>query len=335
VRIDNFSRRGVVKRKMSHGEGPLVTAVVTTFDRPAMAKRAVQSVLAQTYRPIEIIVVEDGSESGIDRWLKGGSLTCIQYMRHEDNKGLAASRNTGLRSAQGKYVAYLDDDDEWLPEKLAKQVRLFETKGEFCAVVYCGATILSPQGEMIGENRPRLNGDIRTAIRESGLLTIPSSCLFLKAALEQVAGYDETLCSHVDHDIWLRLARQGYAAGYVDDCLVKIHQHHEQKMTDDAPSRVQATRLFCSKWEDYLETWFGRWETQRYCSRFKGRVMAMLGWAFLGKGKRGQGVKYFLLALRYDWKKRNYYEGLAASIIGSGLWANFLKTWKRFKHSKA
>jgi hypothetical protein len=131
------------------------------------------------------------------------------------------------------------------------------------------------------------------------------------------------------------LARQGYAAGYVDDCLVKIHQHHEQKMTDVAPSRVQATQIFCSKWKDDLETWFGRRETRRYCSRFKGRVMAMLGWAFLGKGERHQGVKYFLLALRHDWKMRNYYEGLVASIIGSGLWENFLKTWKRFKHWKA
>jgi glycosyltransferase involved in cell wall biosynthesis len=315
---------------MSHGEGPLVTAVVTTFDRPSMAKRAVQSVLAQTYELVEVVVVEDGSRNGIDRWLEEMKLQRVRYFRHERNRGLAATRNTGIKNARGDYIAFLDDDDEWLPEKLARQVNQLRREGDSCGVVYCGALLLSEEGEVVGQNRPKLCGDIRSAIREKGLFTVPSSCVFRRAALDRVGGYDETLPSHIDHDIWLQLAREGYACSFVDECLVKVHQHHEQKMTDDASSRVEATRLFCTKWEDYLETWFGRWETRRYCSQFKGRVMAMLGWALFDKGKRRQGLKYFLMALRYDWKRRDYYEGLVASIIGTGLWERFLKTWKRF-----
>ena len=332
MRIDNFSRQGVLKRKMSHGEGPLVTAVVTTFDRPSMAKRAVQSVLAQTYRPIEIIVVEDGSESGIDRWLKGRSLTCIQYMRHENNKGLAASRNTGLRSAQGKYVAYLDDDDEWLPEKLAKQVELFETKGEIVGVVYCGALRISPQKPMGREKRPRLRGDIRKAIREKGLSTIPSSCLFRREALGRVGGYDENLLSHVDFDIWLQLAGQKYAAEYVDECLVKVHQHESYKMTKDVESRVQATQLFCNKWQSELQTWFGRRGGQRFCFQFKAQVMGMLGWTCFHKGDRMQSAKYFLLGLRYNPAKRENYVGLIT--IGRRFCDGLVQIGKRSKRSK-
>ena len=315
---------------MSHGEGLLLTAVVTTFARPSMAKRAVQSVLDQTYESVEVIVVEDGSRTGIDHWLEELKIESVRYFCHEKNRGLAAARNTGISNARGGYIAFLDDDDEWLPEKLARQIDLLKRKDDTCAVVYCGALLLSEEGRVVGQNLPQLQGDIRSAIRNRGLFTVPSSCVFRRAALDRVGGYDETLSSHIDHDIWFQLAREGYACSFVGECLVKVHQHHEPKMTDDASARVEATLLFCSKWEDCLKTWFGRWETLRYCSRFKGRVMAMLGWALFDKGKRQQGLKYFLVALQYDWKKRDYYAGLVASVIGKNLWERFLKTWRRF-----
>ena len=320
--------------KRQKGQPALVSAVITTFNRQEMAKRAVRSAVVQSYRPIEIIVVEDGSNSGVEEWLQEEGLKHVRYVRHESRRGLGAARNTGFRKARGEYVAYLDDDDEWMPEKLAKQIERFDMESDICGVVYCAAIIISSQGEMIEENRPRLSGDIKQAIHERGLFTIPSSCVFRKEAIERVGGYDEAISSHIDHDIWLQLARENYACTYVDECLVKVYQHLGYTMTEDHRARVRATQQFCDKWEQDFLRWFGPTDGKRYCFRFRGRVMAMLGWAFFGKRERRQASKYFLLALRYDWQERNYYEGLVASIIGTSLWERFLKAWKQFKDWK-
>lgn len=306
----------------------LVSAVITTFDRLDMAKRAIRGVMAQTYRSMEIIVVEDGSTSGVEGWLGSTGLTGVRYVAHSARKGLSAARNTGLRCAKGEYVAYLDDDDEWVPDKVARQMAVFQKENRNCVVVYCGAVIVSQSGQIVGRNLPRLHGDIREAIRLKGLFTIPSSCLFRKDALERIGGYDETLFSHVDHDIWLRLARWGYAADYVDQCLVMVYQHDEYRMTEDARARVRATCLFCQTWHADLEKWFGAREARRYCSRFKGRVMDMLGSSFLQKKRRAKGAKYFLLALGHDPGKREYYLGLATCLVGHRLYERAANRWR-------
>ena len=102
----------------------LVTVVVTTYDRPTLVKRALQSVFAQTYSSLEIIVVEDGSSTDTESWLRAQDST-VKYICHQMNKGLAAARNTGLKHASGEYIAYLDDDDEWKPNRIEKQIELY------------------------------------------------------------------------------------------------------------------------------------------------------------------------------------------------------------------
>jgi glycosyltransferase involved in cell wall biosynthesis len=305
-----------VQKEMKKEAGQsTVSVVITTFDRLKPAQRAVKSVLSQTYTPLEILLVEDGSRSGIERWLEEEKLTHVKYVRHEKNQGLAAARNTGLRRASGKYVAFLDDDDEWLPAKLTRQVELFEKESGPTGVVYCGALVISGETSKIRAKRPQMKGDIRSAIRKNGLSTIPSSCLFSKEALEQVGGFDEQLVSHVDHDIWLKLAGKRYAAAFIDDFLVRAHEHHGHTMTADIQARVLATRAFCKKWEPEFTGWFSERESRKYFSRFKGQVMWMLGQACLKAGKRKQAAKHFLTAMRYNPMRRRHYAGLAACII--------------------
>ncbi|MDR9432101.1 MAG: glycosyltransferase family 2 protein, partial [Natronomonas sp.] len=95
---------------------PLVTAAVTTYDRYDSAKRAVESVLDQTYEEIELVVVEDGTGSGIGDWLDAEGIDA-RYIRHDANRGLAAARNTAIAASRTDYIAFLDDDDEWKPRR--------------------------------------------------------------------------------------------------------------------------------------------------------------------------------------------------------------------------
>lgn len=316
-------------------ENPLVTAIVTTYNRPQMVQRAIRSVLAQTYKPLEIILAEEGSDSSVEALLKDEGLSHIRYFSHDENKGLAAARNIGLREARGKYVAYLDDDDEWLPEKLEKQVRLAETRMKSCAVVYCGALVVSSAMELLGKNRPRLRGDIRTEIKEKGLSTIPSSCLFRREALVKVGGFDEDLISHIDHDIWLQLAREEYAADCIDECLVRAYEHQRPRMTTNIQSRLRATEVFFKKWQPEFENWFGKEEGRIISLHYFARIMAGLGFKCVEGGKSWQGAKCFFSAICHHPTQLGYYAGMVAAVVGVRAYSLLIRLRKYLKLRKA
>jgi glycosyltransferase involved in cell wall biosynthesis len=277
---------------------------------------------------LEIVVVEDGSESDLADWVEKLALENIRYVRHDKNRGLAAARNTGLEMATGVYVAYIDDDDEWLPTKLTRQVAYLQEAVGAPEVIYCGAEVVSPDGTLINRLVPRLYGNIRKAIEEKGLYTIPSSCLFHREALAQIDGYDEKLFSHIDHDIWLTMARENYSAAYIDECLVRVYQHRNKRMTSDDESRIQATDIFCQKWFPYLADWFGERNAHQYCARFRARVMAMLGWSNLETGNRWNSFQQFLTAIRYHPGHARHYRGLFACLLGYPLYDR-LASWIR------
>src|SRR5688572_26839751 len=97
---------------------PKVSVVIPTHNRPLMLRRAIDSVLAQTYQDFEIIVVDDGLRERSDNVVKLFEDDRIRYISHEQEHGAPAARNTGIKNSNGELIAFLDDDDEWLPQKL-------------------------------------------------------------------------------------------------------------------------------------------------------------------------------------------------------------------------
>ena len=285
----------------------LVSVVITTYNRSEILRCAIGSVLAQTSDDFELIIVDDASSDSTAQVVASFEFPRIRYIKQKENQGLPATRNTGLRHAHGKYMAYLDDDDEWLPGKLAKQVELAETKSEDYGVIYCGVQIIGSDGQVLGENRPRLRGDIRAEIGRKGLFTIPSSCLFLRKALEHVGGYDETLTSHVDHGIWMKLAQMGYKADYVDECLVVVRQHRGIRMTTDVETRIRATEMFIEKWHPEWEKWFGVARADDYFSRWYARVLMNQGMNCINKGQLLAGARcHWYIVRRHPGRIRSY-----------------------------
>ena len=241
---------------MSYSGNPLVTVVITTYRRPKLAQRAVKSVLAQNYQPVDIIVVEDGSDNGIEAWLQAEGLSHIRYMRHRENMGLAAARNTGLLNARGEYIAYLDDDDEWLPEKLKKQVDLAETKRNAFQIFYCGTISETEGGQVV--RVPNLSGPIYGAMM-SGWTPPQSACLFRKQALEWIGGFDENLVSGIDHDIWMECAVAGYKVDFIEEALVIVGTHNNaDRMTLNTDRRIMGIKKFLSKWEHEIKIALGQ-----------------------------------------------------------------------------
>jgi glycosyltransferase involved in cell wall biosynthesis len=119
-------------------EKPAVSVIIPTYNRAHLIGRAIQSVLDQTYQDFEIIIVDDGSTDNTEVVLKKfqNKDERIRYIRHDKNKGGSTARNTGIKAARGRFIALLDSDDEWLPEKLQKQLEVFESSPPEVGVVY-------------------------------------------------------------------------------------------------------------------------------------------------------------------------------------------------------
>lgn len=119
---------------------PLVSVVIPTYKRPDKLRRATRSVADQTYPNIELIVVDDHSPKPAEDTLATESFDDLDLvcLRHEENRGANQARNTGIRESDGEYIALLDDDDDWRPEKLSRQVEVFENSDDDVGVVYTG-----------------------------------------------------------------------------------------------------------------------------------------------------------------------------------------------------
>jgi glycosyltransferase involved in cell wall biosynthesis len=194
---------------------PLVSVIIPTFNRAATVGRAIASVLEQTYRPLELIVVDDGSTDKTAEVLQayGGAVTYIR----QDNAGPSAARNHGLRESHGDLIGFLDSDDVWLAAKLERQVALMQRAGPEVPCCLCNALMRAPDGSerdsfaiswlrMPAPEGLWLNPAPVLATR---FVLFSQAVLVRREPLVQCGGFDEKLWIMEDHDLALRLALRG------------------------------------------------------------------------------------------------------------------------------
>lgn len=202
----------------------LVSVVIPAYNAADFIAHALNSVLAQTYRRREVLVVNDGSTDDTVRVLQayGDAIRIV----HKSNGGLSSARNRGIREAAGEFVAFLDADDRWLPDKLARQVEILLRDP---AVGFCSTRTLveAPDGTLTGEwPCPKIEGTLlRTLFLRNGSIPGSGSGVLVRRSLfDQAGGFDETLRSLEDVDMWMRLAAvTGYAC--IDAPLTVIVKH--------------------------------------------------------------------------------------------------------------
>ena len=216
-------------------QAPLVSAVVPTYNRAHLIPDAIRSVLEQDYRPLEVIVVDDGSTDSTRSVLAREFGERIRYICQE-NAGPAAARNTGIRASHGEYIAFLDSDDLWLPGKLTAQVDALSRHPE-CALVYGKAIEGTEDGRPTGRvyrnsDRGRTGDNFELVLRWAPIAT--PAVVVRRSALDQVGLFDETLRVTEDTDLFLRLTMQCPAA-YIGRAVAAIRAH-EGQTTGDAGS---------------------------------------------------------------------------------------------------
>jgi glycosyltransferase involved in cell wall biosynthesis len=200
---------------------PLVSVVMPAYNVDWCVRRAIDSVLAQSFRAWELIVVNDGSTDGTKAALSsyGKAIRVID----QENRGMSAARNAGIKAARGALVAFIDADDYWLPDKLGRQVELLQTRPDigFCST---SARIENPGGEFLNLWQFRHNGTdvLQTLFAENAAIAGGCSAVIArKELLDQVGLFDERLRGFEDPDLWIRLAAvTGYAC--IDEALVVV-----------------------------------------------------------------------------------------------------------------
>ncbi|WP_051237922.1 glycosyltransferase family 2 protein [Lacticigenium naphthae] len=217
-------------------EKVVVSIVIPTYNRQDLLLKAIDSLFNQTYRQFEIIVVDDCSTDGTQEALNRLNDPRVIYMRHTQNKGAGEARNTGIEKAQGEYVAFLDSDDKWLPTKLEKQVHIFE-QNDAIGAVYTGVK-KADEGSVISITQPKYRGDILAELMKKNSIDTTSSVMIKTKWLREIGGFDSSLPSCQDWDLYIRLA-QVTQFDFVKEPLVIFCQHEGERITTNNRSVVE------------------------------------------------------------------------------------------------
>ena len=208
-------------------DNPTVSVIIPTYNRACFLVGAIQSVLNQTYHDFELIVVDDGSIDDTEEAVKGFGDKRLRYIRLKENSGTSAfPRNTGIKAARGKYIATQDDDSEWLPAKLEKQMEAFEKASTRVGVVYTGMWLIVdnkrtyfPFPHMIDIMHKESN--VHKGILQQCFVGNQAT-LTKKECFNKVGMFDEKLPACEDWDIWLRVSKY-YDFQFIDEPLVIAH----------------------------------------------------------------------------------------------------------------
>jgi glycosyltransferase involved in cell wall biosynthesis len=223
---------------------PTVSVVVPTHDRRDLLLRTLRSVLAQQAVALEVLVVDDASIDGTADAVAGLGDPRVRLIRHDRVARVAASRNAGIAAARGTWIALLDDDDLWSPEKLDAQLAAAEHAG--CSWVYAGAVEIDGSGRLLGGTPPPSPDALASGLRGSNLMPAGCSNVVVRAdVVRAVGGFDTALRHLADWDLWLRLLDVGPPAAVARPLVA--YRIHPGQATLDPTGMMSEARLLAAR----------------------------------------------------------------------------------------
>ncbi len=230
---------------------PLVSVIIPLYNRENTVQKAVDSILCQTYRNIEVIVVDDGStDKSVDMLKKYADDSRVKVFCQVKNKGANAARNRGIQEAQGEYIAFQDSDDEWLPCKLEKQI-LYMLKNDYLASFCSYRKYYGQDVQIIPEMRTRVSYEsLRNRLRKGNVVGTPTLVIH-KQIVDEVGMFDETLPRLQDYEFVIRIIKQ-FDICYIDEPLVNVYQLNDN-ISLKQESLAQAQMLLMKKHADFVD----------------------------------------------------------------------------------
>lgn len=204
-----------------------ISVVIPTYNRKELLKRSIDSVINQTIKPSEIIIVDDGSNDGTEEMVKKkyDSLKLIK----QKNKGASAARNSGIKASSGEWICFLDSDDEWINDKLEKQIIAVANNSDY--KFFHSNEIWIKNGKRINQKKKhkKYGGDIFKKCLDMCRIS-PSSVLINKSIFEEIGFFNENLVVCEDYELWLRICDK-YEVFFIDEPLIFKYGGHQGQLS--------------------------------------------------------------------------------------------------------
>ncbi|OCR01117.1 glycosyl transferase [Oscillatoriales cyanobacterium USR001] len=275
---------------------PLVSVVIPSYNCASYIVQAVESVISQTYADWEVIVVDDGSKDETSQVLQPYK-SRIRY-EYQQNQGVSIARNHGIQLARGEFVAFLDADDFFLPDKLAAQIAMFKSQPSL-GIVHSGWRKVNSKGEFLQDvtpwkNVPKL--DLEMWLRWKPVL--PSAMMFRREWLERAGGFDPRFPPAEDTDLALRLALMGCETEWLKQVTVCYRQHEQSAMYKGLPQAKSLAAV--------IESFFARPELPGKIrlleKQIKYSTFVWIAWYLYCSGHSNEMVEF----LQRSWNYRSY-----------------------------
>lgn len=306
-------------------EKPTISVIIPTYNRAHLIARAIKSVLSQSYQDIELIIIDDGSFDNTEMIIKQfqESDKRIKYIIHDKNKGGSAARNTGIKAANGEYIAFLDSDDEWLLEKLERQMRIFESSSPETGIVYTGIIYIDEMNEdnNLKYTIPKKRGSIYEDLLVNNWVGTTSTIMIRKECFEKSGLFDESLPGCQDWEMWIRLAKE-YQFDFVKDPLIKYYHHniHNDRITIDLESKINGINMVINKFHSEFAL------RPKVCSE----LYFTIGNLYCQLGNTKKGREEFLKAIRFYPFSLKYFIYLSSALFTPRIYfklARIKKCW--------
>ena len=269
--------------------GSLVSVIIPTYNRSQTIKRAIDSVLAQTYGNMEILVVDDSSVDDTSMIVSQIKDDRIVYLKHGINKGAGSARNTGLRAAKGAYIAFQDSDDEWVSTKIEKQMAVFENGPSELGVVYTDMLQMNRGGIAEYKEAPNIiSGKIINShtmeYQVFGIGIVTS--LIRRECFEKAGLFDERFSRFVDLELFIRLVKE-YRFYRIKEPLIKYY-YTPVRISSSVDAYITAEKLLLEKYAEDIKN------NKKFLSKRYYRIAV----AFLIIGRFACAKTYYLKSIK-------------------------------------
>lgn len=233
----------------------MISVVIPTHNRSDLIQRAIESVLNQTYKDVEIVVVSDGSTDNTEEVVQSyqEKYSNIQFLSIFPGKGANNARNEGIKASNGEYIAFLDDDDEWLPSKLEAQIDVFNSDSSI-GMVYTGINVIYVKENVTYYSLSGKKGDLSKDILMKNVIGATPSVMIKKDVLDQSGYFDSAMPAKQDYDLWIRVC-QVTKVGFVDQPMVNYYNYSgEQQISLSTKKHERAIQIIDSKYTSLFQS---------------------------------------------------------------------------------
>lgn len=289
-------------------ESPLVSVIIPTYNRASIIERAIQSVLKQSYRNLEIIVVDDASKDNTNEIVRNIKDNRLIYKYHEKNKGPSSARNTGIKAASGEYISFQDSDDVWHTQKLEKQMNYILNKPTLkSCVVYSRILRLenNKKTNIPSESVERKEGNIYRYLLKGNFIAMPSIVVH-RGCFNKTGLFDEELKILEDWDLILRLSKY-FRFEYINEPLVISYHTPKGVNSNYAELGKALEKILLKNYEDYKSD-----------KKILAKMHYNIGYySCLEENNYIKGKKCFKEAFKIEPHNIKYFISMVASISGN------------------